>query len=759
MSAPSFQHLRSLIARHHRLLLEELEDRVTPVAGAREQYMLELVNRMRQNPAAELPLIVNANDPSVNNALAFFHVDRNLLATQWASLSPAPPLAWNDFLGSTALAHSQAMLTANLQAHQLPGEQDPFTRMTNAGYNWNYAAENIYAYAAAVFDAEAGFAIDWGYGPGGMQNPAGHRKNLMDSNLREVGIGLVDAPPGSPMGPLLVTQDFGNRFNFGNPWLLGSVFDDTNHDGFYSQGEGLGGVTVTIAGSSGTLQTTTAAAGGYQLQVPAGTYQVTAVGVTRTVTVGSVNVEAEFIRPQVASPTLNGPPASGKSTTPTFSWTAVPNATRYALWVNNVSRGQSQVIYLQNLTGSNYTPATPLPAGSYQAWVMAFTAVGSSPWSAGYSFTIMPPTVPTLTAPAGTSGNTTPTFTWTASTDAARYDLWVDNVTTGQSQVIRQQTLTTNTFTALTALPTGTYTAWVEALNNTGDGAGWSAGLSFTISAPAAPTLTGPAAVISSTTPTFTWNASAGAASYELWADNRSTGQSQVVHQTVTTTSFTAATAIPRGNYVCWVRAANGAGAFGSWSAGYHFLIDTTAPAVPTVTGPAAGSNLTPTVAWSDSAAARYDMWVDNLTTGQSAVIRQQNLVANSYTPLTALSVGTYRVWVEAFDNANLTRGWSNSFDFTIAAPDAPTLLGPLGATTNPTPTFSWAAVANAVRYDLWVDSVTTNTSQVIRRQNVTTTSFTSTALALGSYRFWVRAFNANGDGGSWSGAFDFTIG
>jgi hypothetical protein len=839
--------------------LESLEERLTPAAGVQEQYMLDLINRFRQNPAAELSLLLNSTDPYVNQDLSFFGVDRSVLAAQWATLSPVPPLAWNDALGSSALAHSQAMLAAQDQSHQVAGEADLATRVTNAGYtNFTLVGENIFAFAHSLFEAEASFAIDWGNNPPtGIQNPPGHRNNLMNPLLREVGIGIVTAPNGSSMGPLLFTQDLGSRSTIGNPFLLGTVFADANHDGFFEPGEQLGGVNVTISGQAGTFQATTTAAGGYQIQVPAGTYQVTASGgalggtVTRTVVVGTDNVEADFTQPQLLPPTFTGPATSGTNTTPTFSWTATSGATQYDLWVATAA-GQ-QVIRNQNLTTTTLTPATPLSAGSYQAWIRVTTAAGTSSWSPVYGFTIVAPAAPTFSAPSGTITNPTPTFNWSASTDAIRYDLWVSNVTTGQTQIIRQQNLTTNSFTPTSALPGGSYQAWVQAFNNAGNSSGWSAtlnfaisgpaapiftaptgsstnnsptftwtataganrydlwvsnlstgqdqfirqqnltttsftpaplpagsytawvqafsaagslggwssGLSFTIVAPSPPTLTGPASVVTTTTPTFTWNATAGATQYDIWADNATTGQAQVVRQTVTATSFTPANPVPRGQYNVWIRAANSAGSFGPWSTGYSFLIDTTAPAIPTFTAPAGSTAiLTPTFSWSASAgAASYDLWVNNLTTGQTQIIRQQNLMSNSFTPANPLPVGSYVAWVQAFDNTNQTRGWSNSLSFTITLPAAPTPLGPTGSTTNTLATFSWSAVTGAALYDLWVDNVGTGQMQIIRQQSLAATSFTpTTALAKGTYRFWVRALNATGNAGVWSVETDFTI-
>ena len=751
------------------LVLEALEDRLTPSAGVQEQYMLDLINRFRANPSGELSLILNANDPNVNNALAFYNVDRTALAAAFASLTPAPPLAWNDSLATSALGHSQTMLAAQDQDHQVPGELDPWTRMANAGYtNSTFLAENIYAYADAVFDAEAAFVIDWGNNPPtGVQNPAGHRGNLLDPDLREVGIGLVNAPSGSPMGPLLVTQDFGNRTTITNPFVLGNVYSDNNLDGFYEPGEGMSGVTLTFIGGAGTFQTTTTAAGGYQLQVPAGTYQVTASGgglagpIVRTYTVGSVNLQADFIKPILPVPTFTAPAASTTNNTPTFSWSAISGAAAYDLWVNDVTTGQQQIIRNQSLNTNTFTSATPLAAGAYQAWIRITTAGGTSAWSATYNFTITAPPPPTMTAPSGSTPLTNQTFTWTTSAGATRYDLWVTDLTTNTSQYIRQQNVPTNSYTPPAALPVGSYVAWVEAYNGTIALGSWSAGLNFTITAPAAPTLTGPAPVITSTTPTFTWTSSTGATQYDVWADNNTTKQSQVVRQTVATTSYTPVTPIPRGQYTVWVRAANSAGVFGPWSAAYNFLIDTTAPAIPAITGPAGSTPLLkPTIAWSNTGAARYDLWVNNLTTGAAQVIRQQNLNTNSFTPAANLTVGSYVVWVEAYDNTNQTRGWSASYNFTITLPAAPTQLSPAGLITTTMPTFSWAAVTGAATYDLWVDNVSANQSQIIRQQSLSTTSYTPlTALAKGNYRFWVRAINGNGNAGAWSAKVDFTIG
>src|SRR4029077_19368542 len=163
----------------------------------------------------------------------------------------------------------------------------------------------------------------------------------------------------------------------------------------------------------------------------------------------------------IAAPTFSGPASSTTDTTPTFSWANTAGAAQYDFWVDNVTTGQAQVIRNQALMTNAFTPATPLPASSYQAWIRVTTAAGTSPWSAAYNITITPPAIPTLTAPTGSLAGMTPTFTWTASADATHYDLWVTNLTPGQSQIVRRQNLTTTSYTPAGLLPMGSYVAWV----------------------------------------------------------------------------------------------------------------------------------------------------------------------------------------------------------------------------------------------------------------------------------------------------------
>lgn len=299
-------------------MLEALEARAmlafdpTPI----EQHLLELTNRFRLDPQRELSLLTTglgtparSSDADVDSALRFFNVNGSVLQQQWASLTPSAPLAWNEALYDAAEVHSQAMIAADVQEHQIPGGPDLSERITDAGYTgWATAGESIYAYARSAIHTHAGFLLDWGNGPNGIQDPPGHRLSAINPQFRETGIRVLNPGlrAGKSTGPLVVTQDFGRRFTQSQAFLLGVVYADGDNDGFYSQGEGLGGVRIQVTASgTGTAvaESTSMTAGGWQISLPTGTYNVTFSGagfgnaVTyRDVVVRSDNVKLDAVR-------------------------------------------------------------------------------------------------------------------------------------------------------------------------------------------------------------------------------------------------------------------------------------------------------------------------------------------------------------------------------------------------------------------------------------------------------------------------------
>jgi len=247
-----------------------------------QQLILELINRARANPEGEFDaLIQNGQGVTdlIDQAIDSFGVDLSVLAQQLSQYDPAAPLAFNSALESSAATHNDLMIEFDQQSHNLPGESGLGGRISEGGYD-NFAAvsESVFAYAFDELYAHAGFYIDWGLGPNGIQDPAGHREAMLSGNFTEVGIAWeAEDSSSTTVGPFVTTHHYGTRFDY-EAQLLGVVFDDGDSDNFYDVGEGMGGITITVTGNGETYTTTSWASGGYQLVVPDGIYTVTFSG-------------------------------------------------------------------------------------------------------------------------------------------------------------------------------------------------------------------------------------------------------------------------------------------------------------------------------------------------------------------------------------------------------------------------------------------------------------------------------------------------
>ncbi len=243
---------------------------------ADQQYWLELTNRFRSAPQAELEKLVNfsspgvwgapqSNDASIAFALNYFGTSAADLLSQFSTLTAAPPVAWSSALNVSASTYSNLMVTTDQQAHTLDGltlDQ----RIQNGGYSstWLEAGENLFASTQSIIHGHGAFVIDWGDGNGaspgfgnGIQSPAGHRDVLTDAVFKEIGIGFQSiAIPGTntvAIGPYVATQHLATQYRFdganfvADSILTGSVYQDTiAADLFYTPGEGLAGMAINV---------------------------------------------------------------------------------------------------------------------------------------------------------------------------------------------------------------------------------------------------------------------------------------------------------------------------------------------------------------------------------------------------------------------------------------------------------------------------------------------------------------------------------
>jgi hypothetical protein len=270
-----------------------------------EQYLLELINRARANPAAEA---------------ARYGIDLNEgLTPRTISSDPKQPLALNPDLVDGARAHSQWMIDNDVFSHTGANGSSPGDRMIAAGYdfqapfgwgeNISWSGTTAYSFDPLTTTAEQhqGLFVDTSVAG------RGHRLNLMNPSFREIGPGIV---LGNFEGynAEMITEDFARTTTPGiGGFLTGVVYNDklVTEDSFYTPGEGLGEVTITAtrASDGAAFQTATWSSGGYSLALPSGTYALTASGgdlspnlITRSATIGQSNVKVDFTEDNPLSP-------------------------------------------------------------------------------------------------------------------------------------------------------------------------------------------------------------------------------------------------------------------------------------------------------------------------------------------------------------------------------------------------------------------------------------------------------------------------
>ncbi len=100
----------------------------------------------------------------------------------------------NSLLKSAAQKHSADMAKKDYFSHTGKDGRSPFDRMTDAGYSFSAAAENIAAGQRTPADVVEGW-----------MNSAGHRKNILNCTYTEIGVGYAK---GGSYGTYW-TQNFG----------------------------------------------------------------------------------------------------------------------------------------------------------------------------------------------------------------------------------------------------------------------------------------------------------------------------------------------------------------------------------------------------------------------------------------------------------------------------------------------------------------------------------------------------------------------
>lgn len=370
-----------------------------------EQFYLELINRARANPTAEGQRLAASTDPNVLNAISFFNVNLTVMQSEFAALAVTPPLAFNSRLIQAARGHSQDMFANAFQGHTGSGGSSMSQRLSAAGYSSGGAAENVYSFAENVVHGHSGFQIDWGADEdgtdNGMQSNRGHRLNI-HSALREVGIGIVQGSNtlnGTTVGPQLVTQNFANPSPNNQAFVTGVAYYDRNSNGHYDPGEGIGGLTVNVTGSS--FHGITANSGGYAVPVPTSDATRTVTfggaglnGSGEAVISGGANVKLDFA-PTYSPAVLSGPFDAGLGQLSIHAFTPVGGATSHELRVVPdapvANDGAENLTRVTASTTGSYTPrSTTVKHAGTSAYRLAHPTAKSQQLTYAAAFLVNP---------------------------------------------------------------------------------------------------------------------------------------------------------------------------------------------------------------------------------------------------------------------------------------------------------------------------------------------------------------------------------
>lgn len=218
--------------------------------SAAEQYLVELINRARLDPAAE----AKRYGVSLNQGLSGGTIDA----------SAKQVLAPNRKLENAATDHSKWMLNKDVFSHTGAGGSSAGDRMEDAGYrfagSWSWR-ENL-AWTGSTGSVSLSRAIREHHE--GLYRSAGHRENTFAEGIAEIGVGQVAGKftyQGIPFNASMLTEKFAKSGNAS--FVTGVAYKDGNKDKFYSIGEGQKDFWIRGGGD----KDVTAGSGGYAIKV------------------------------------------------------------------------------------------------------------------------------------------------------------------------------------------------------------------------------------------------------------------------------------------------------------------------------------------------------------------------------------------------------------------------------------------------------------------------------------------------------------
>lgn len=450
-------------------------------------------------------------------------------------------------------------------------------------------------------------------------------------------------------------------------------------------------------------------------------------------------------------PITTSPTSVTQDSTPALQWGAVDGATRYDLWVNDVSRNIVQLYRLENIAATAPFFTDNFESGSFdtEGWTNAGATIDG---------TALNEQEGTLSArlngsPNGGDSLISPTFDLSAGSS-----LWGASGPSGlQLRYSFQQTGGGESPEASEDLVVSYRNAagqWIVVERQNGAGPDMTVFEDSTIYLPADAMHANFAfrfqSIGKASQPNGDGEEVVG--EYDDWfIDNVELAQLE---------QFIPPQELGVGIYRYWVRAYDSLEQPGFWSAGNTFRVMTAPTFINPVNGTGTASTTPPVLSWTTVVDSNYDLWINDLTRGESQIIREQNLETTSFATPDDLLGGTYKAWVRAQAPDGTKGDWSAPVTFTVLG--SPTGLRPTGATFDRTPELGWNEVEGAERYFVWLNRrLPGGGSEVVLRDQFVagTTRTPDQDLINGNYVLWVQAISADGARSVWSSPASFSVG
>jgi uncharacterized protein YkwD len=157
-------------------------DSGTPTAEA-IQWLLDLT--------ADLP---GGNDGGIEDEYAKGVLD---LVNVERAKENLDPLEWNSQLALAAYNHAADMASRHFFGHYTPEGVSPFDRISDAGYDYWTAGENVARGQTTPEEVVEGW-----------MNSPGHRANIMSTTFEDLGVGYKKS---ATSGTIYWVQDFGSQ--------------------------------------------------------------------------------------------------------------------------------------------------------------------------------------------------------------------------------------------------------------------------------------------------------------------------------------------------------------------------------------------------------------------------------------------------------------------------------------------------------------------------------------------------------------------